>query len=88
MVQVKSSDLAWALSSHDTEKIKLEVGLSVSKIEKINYQIFDFINTKGFLTISERLKQLENSVEGNHGFGGIKDMKRDLEKIKEKLGIY
>ena len=37
--------------------------------------------------MEERLKELEDAVEGRYGRNGLNALKEDIEKIKREIGI-
>ena len=50
-------------------------------------KIFDVFSKKGFKSVEERLKELEDAVEGRYGRNGLQTLKEDMEKIKREIGI-
>lgn len=72
----------------EARKLKIELEKSVVEITEIKKNVFDVFSKKGFKTVEERLKDLEEKVEGKFGRNGLDNLKDDMEKVKGKLNIY
>ena len=71
----------------DAKKLKLSLENTAKEIQDMKNKVFDVFSQKGFKTVEERLKELENVVEGKYGRDGLPKLKEDVEEIKRSLGI-
>lgn len=72
----------------DAKKLSIELKKSAEEIEEMKNKIFNVFSKKGFKTVEERLKELEDVVEGKFGRDGLLKIKENVEKIKRKLNIW
>ena len=71
----------------DAKKLKLSLENTAKEIQDMKNKVFNVFSQKGFKTVEERLKELENVVEGKYGRDGLPKLKEDVEEIKRSLGI-
>ena len=71
----------------DAKKLKLSLENTAKEIQDMKNKVFDVFSQKGFKTVEERLKELENVIEGKYGRDGLPKLKEDVEEIKRSLGI-
>ena len=72
----------------EAKKLKLSLLNTAKEIQDMKNKIFDSFSQKGFKKVEERLKELEDAVEGKYGRDGLPKLKEDVEKIKRSLGIW
>lgn len=67
----------------EARKIKKEVDESHKEIDKINKNVFDVFSKKGFKNVEQRLKALEDALEGKSSSFEFREFKKILEDVKE-----
>jgi len=72
----------------DAKKLSNELKKTAEEIEDIKKNVFNVFSKKGFKTVEERLKDIEEVVEGKYGRDGLPELKKDVENIKKQLKIW
>ena len=72
----------------EAKKLKFSLLNTAKEIQDMKNKVFDVFSQKGFKKVEERLKELEDVVEGKYGRDGLPNLKEDVEKIKRSLGIW